>query len=369
MSGKKTEMVYQWLLAYIDEHKFSSNLKVPSENVIRQRLHVGRETVRSALKLLQDEGLIDRQRGSGTYIRKGPALARETESGQGLCRIGLILQGQDSEANTRLMEGISDGLKKNCSERKTDLNVFLTDNKFANERRCLQTVIGQDFQGFIVDGAKASLINPNRDCYQAIYDRQIPIIFYNNYYKDLPCPKVVVDDARCADELVRLLVQSGHQKIAGVFVYDEDQSLEKFHGTVTALRKYQVEFEDEYVKWCVSEELQDEHFVKALDRFVRGLPQCTAIICSNYTIYRMVCTALKQRGKRIPEDYSVVCFDYSGKTWEEEGITCSLSQGYRTGLCLAENLLKMIDRHECSGARYSCILEPRIYVGNSIRTL
>lgn len=50
MAGKKTEKVYQWLREYIDEYKFSNNLKLPSENAMRQRLHVGRETVRSALE-------------------------------------------------------------------------------------------------------------------------------------------------------------------------------------------------------------------------------------------------------------------------------------------------------------------------------
>ena len=50
-------------------------------------------------------------------------------------------------------------------------------NKFANERRCLQAVVNQGFQGFIVDGVKASLLNPNLDYYQKIYQKRIPVIF------------------------------------------------------------------------------------------------------------------------------------------------------------------------------------------------
>lgn len=369
MVGKKTEQVYQWLLAYIDEHKFSSNMKLPSENAIRQRLHVGRETVRAALGKLEQDGLIYKKQGSGTYIRKDTALSRNLNTGSAEWKIGLILQGQDSSANSRVIDGIADGLKQALPDKKTDLNIFLTDNKFSNERRCLQTVMKQNFQGFIIDGVKASLINPNLDCYQDIYEKQIPVIFYNNYYKEVPYPKVITDDIKCADALVQLLVQAGHRRIAGIFVYDNYQSVEKFHGMVRAMRKYQVEFQDDYVKWCVSDEAHDENFVKALERFLRGLPDCTAIICCNYIIYRLVQKALQQRGKRVPEDYSLVCFDYSGEGWEEEGITCSISQGYRMGLKLAENLIKMIERRECSGARYSCVMEPSIHIGSSIRRL
>lgn len=369
MVRKKTDKVYQWLLAYIDEHKFSSNLKLPSENAVRQRLHVGRETVRAALEQLQSEGLIYKIRGSGTYIKKETALTRNLDTGSAACKIGLILQGQDSSANSNLIDGIVDGLEHTFPEKKTDLNIFLTDNKFSNERRCLQTVINQDFQGFIIDGVKASLLNPNLDCYQDIYEKRIPVIFYNNYYKEVPYPKVIVDDIRCADQLVRLLVSAGHRKIAGIFVYDNYQSVEKFQGMVKALRKYHVEFQDDYVKWCVSNEAHDEKFVKTVDRFLKGLPQCTAIICCNYIIYRLVRKALQQRGKRVPEDYSLVCFDYSGEAWEEEGITCSISQGYQTGWKLAENLMKMIERKDCSGARYSCVMEPKIYIGRSVKTI
>ena len=41
-----------------------------------------------------------------------------------------------------------------------------------------------------------------------------PVIFYNNYYKNLKCPRVVVNDLRCAEELIGLLIRQGHRHIA-----------------------------------------------------------------------------------------------------------------------------------------------------------
>lgn len=148
-------------------------------------------------------------------------------------KIGLILQGQDSNANSGLLEGVKSVLPAD----RVDLRVFFTDNKFSTERRCLQTVVHQHFDGFIIDGVKASLLNPNLDCYQEIYRRRIPVIFYNNYYKNLHYPRVIVNDMECADRLIGLLVQAGHRQIAGIFVYDNYQSIEKFQGTTAALIK------------------------------------------------------------------------------------------------------------------------------------
>ena len=53
-----------------------------------------------------------------------------------------------------------------------DLHVFLTDNKFCNERRCLETVVHQNFHGFIVDGVSPSILSPNLDCYKELLSAQ-----------------------------------------------------------------------------------------------------------------------------------------------------------------------------------------------------
>ena len=78
---------------------------------------------------------------------------------------------------------------------------------------------------------------------------------------------------------------------------------------------------------------------------------------------------LEEQGKKMPEDYSIVCFDYSRNNWEEEGITCSIHQGYLIGREVAARLLKMIERKECKGQRYSCVMPPKIYIGTSIRQI
>ena len=358
----KSEMVYLWVRAYIEENKFSSSTKIPSENTLSRRLSVSRETVRRALERLTQEGLLRRVKGSGTYIDKETALSWELGGSGGKLKIGLILQGQDGNANSSLMEGIRSILPPD----QVDLRTFLTDNKFSNERHCLQTVINQGFQGFIVDGVKASLLNPNLDCYQRIYQKRIPVIFYNNYYKSLKCPRVVVNDPRCAEELIGLLIREGHRNIAGIFVSDNYQSIEKFQGMAAALQKNGVEYQDDYVKWCVSDEAHDARFTRSIDHFLKRLPQCTAVVCCNYMIYQLVRQVLEKQGKRVPQDCSLVCFDYSNDDWEEQGVTCSVHQGYRIGQEVASRLMRMIRNKDCDDLGYTYVLAPEIHLGRTV---
>lgn len=159
------------------------------------RLDVSRETVRAALDRMVQEGLIYKVRGSGTYFNKEVALSYELDAGAVHCKkIGLILQGQDSSANSSLIQGIQSVLARQPGDA-----AHLSDgNKFSNERRCLQSVMYQNFQGFIIDGVKASILNPNLDCYKELSRRRIPVVFYNNYYKNLRYPRIIVNDLECA---------------------------------------------------------------------------------------------------------------------------------------------------------------------------
>ena len=78
---------------------------------------------------------------------------------------------------------------------------------------------------------------------------------------------------------------------------------------------------------------------------------------------------LQENGKSVPNDYSLVCFDYSGQDWERSGITCSIHPGYDMGIQVGKRLLKMIQNHEYCGNGYSYLMDLRIYEGRSIRKL
>lgn len=359
--GKQT-LVYNWLRDYIEENRFSVSNKLPSENALTRRMNVSRDTVRSAMNTLEREGLIYRVQGSGSFFKKEVAVS-DKEKRPGMSRkIGVILQGQDPDANRGLLAGIRSVL----DESSTDLRIYFTNNRFSNERACLDEVMHNNFDGFIIDGVMASIVNPNLDCYHSILAKNIPIIFYNNYYKELKCSKVTNNDIFGADELVLRLANHGHKKIMGVFVSDNYQSAEKFCGYVKALHKYGCIFDDDYVKWCVSSSAYKKSFEKEIYKFIKSQPECTAIVCCNYMLLKMVQKVLQDMGKKVPEDYSLVCFDYSKEDWEECGITCSVHQGKIMGIEVSKRLLRMMENKDFIRRDYSCILEPYIHDGDSV---
>ena len=62
---KKYELVQRYLLTFIDQKKFTEDVRLPSEHFLSNKLEVSRETVRKALAKLAEQHIIYPRKGSG----------------------------------------------------------------------------------------------------------------------------------------------------------------------------------------------------------------------------------------------------------------------------------------------------------------
>ncbi|QTQ13145.1 GntR family transcriptional regulator [Treponema parvum] len=358
-------VVYEYLRIYIDQNKFSSNTKLPSETFLTHKFSVCRETVRRAIKVLADKGLVYSIRGGGTYFDRAKAISFEDNKKGDRYLISLIIQGYDREANSALIKAA----KSMLNTHNADIRLFYTDNKIANERNCLE-FCKTGFDGMIIDGVKANIVNPNLDVYASLYAKNIPFIFYNNYYSGTNYPKIIIDDMECADLLVKELVDNGHRYICGIFLYDNYQGIMKYQGYIKAILKYNAVFDDKYVKFLISDNIErGTGFERIIWNFLKSIPRCSAIVCCNIMIYKAIKIVLAKHKLSIPENYSVVCFDYSANDYESESITCSLHPGTEIGRLLGTTIIEMIKNPNYKAKDYSCLLNPKIYKGTSVRNI
>jgi LacI family transcriptional regulator len=79
------------LLAEIAAGKYGPSGRLPSEAQLVKRFGVSRPTVGRALRDLQDQGLIERRVGSGSYVRSSPAASSSGER-----QLGLLIPGLGS---------------------------------------------------------------------------------------------------------------------------------------------------------------------------------------------------------------------------------------------------------------------------------
>ena len=66
----KYQSIADSLRQEIENGVYTSKQLLPTEQLLCQRFQISRQTVRRALSVLEDEGLITRRQGSGSRLRK-----------------------------------------------------------------------------------------------------------------------------------------------------------------------------------------------------------------------------------------------------------------------------------------------------------
>jgi LacI family transcriptional regulator len=134
-----------------------------------------------------------------------------------------------------------------------------------------------------------------------------PVVFYNNDIRGLPADRVFVDNRAVTQRAVTHLIDLGHRRIAILSGNHRDSSgIERFEGYAAALAEHSIALEPAYVapgNWSVD----GGH--NALAHLLELKQPPTAVIAASYPMAIGALGLLKEQGKRVPEDLSLISFD------------------------------------------------------------
>jgi len=272
---------------------------LPSENELATQTGYSRQTVRQAIRVLQNESLVNCVQGSGTYVKKNSAPREDTFN------IAVVT----TYIGEYIFPLILQGINKVLSQNGYTTMLSATYNRVENERKILSELLKKPIDGIIVEGTKTALPNPNLDLYQQFTKRGIPMVFINGIYPELQeaVLYVVADDCEGGHMACDFLLKKGHRNIAGIFKSDDIQGHRRYKGYVEALHKAEISVIDERVLWYNTEN-SDYLIENVIFRIIEG---CTAIVCYNDRIAMDVIRFLQVRNIRVPKDIEIMSFDNS----------------------------------------------------------
>ena len=301
----KYQQLAKTLREQIPQLAKNGNQKLATEWELATIYNVSRQTVRRALALLEEEGLIARRQGSGSYLAPNP---RRNVSRQ----IAVMTTFLDDY----IFPSILRDAQNLFSQAGYTTLIFATDNNVSTERRILKQLLEQDIGALLVEGSKSALPTPNDDLYVQFKEQGIPVLFLHGIYSnlgDFPC--ILDDNFNGGYLLAEYLIDKGHHQIAGIFKSDDIQGPQRYHGVVNALRDNNISINDGRFCWY---DTVDRHAMVStegcdlLDNFIRHrLSDSSAVICYNDEVAYRLIPKLINAGKRVPQDVAVVSFDNS----------------------------------------------------------
>ena len=280
--------------------------RLSTEMQLMDRYKVSRQTVRQALSLLLEEGLIEKQQGSGTYIAwdslPNPASSRN---------IAILSTEVADRTSASLWNAQSQFANAGYQPQ-----LFSTENRLSQERKILESLAANPVRAILAEGVRTAFPNPNQDLYQRLLDLGTSILFIGHGYRNLPqIPCICSDDYEGGYLLTRHLISLRHTKIGGIFPSDSLMGHNRYLGCLCALRDHLLAFDDRRFLWydCAQRSSPaDPVNNRLLLSFIQTqLPDCTAVVCFNEETACQLIRELQKLHITVPDQLSVVGFGNS----------------------------------------------------------
>ncbi len=303
MDDFKYMTIVEWVKDFIKKEHLAPGARFYSEKELCDIHNVSRQTVRQALMVLENQDVLRRKRGSGTFV-KGTGSKSIPISARS-CNVGVV----STYFSDYIFPSIVTGIEKVLKNNNVGMQLSITHNQVVEESKALKTMLEQDIRALIIEPSKSALPNPNLKLYEKIKEQKIPLVFFNAKYPwaDFPC--VAMDDVAAGRIAAEHLIQLGHTKIGGAFAFDDIQGHKRYEGFLSAFEKHGIELEEQNVIWFSTSEKKELYARE--DRIKGLLERVTAVVCYNDSHAVSLLELCKKWNVRVPDDLSVVGVDDS----------------------------------------------------------
>lgn len=353
----KYRKVTEWINKRISSGELKAGSRLESENEISRIFGISRQTVRHALAVLEQEDILVKIKGSGTYV--GPRPDQDADHAAVSRTVTIISTYIDGYIFPRILKE----MVKTLGESGYSVKLMYTENHLETERRLLGRLLEENsHDALIVEPVMSGIPNPNLDCYRKLQERGIPILFFHSNYPELNIPCVSMDDVDAGRKATEYLLLQGHTEIAGIFKADDGQGRRRFRGMAEALHQAGLMLDESRICWIDTQDIRTP--AQFGDRVLKRLENCTACVCYNDEVAHLLTETCLERGIRIPEDLSVTSIDNSDLAkLNAVPLTSVVHPMERLGRKAAENMLKLIqDREYDASCFFPCGIEERASV-------
>lgn len=194
--------VYHSLLERIRAGEFAPGDALPSERRLADQYGVSRITVISALDVLEQESLIERQHGRGTFVTEPPA-PEEKDT--------LSIAFLPGVFHHPYLFSVLMGIARVASNEHVHLQVMGAYEDSHEETHYVKEALDRGIDGLIVYPRAGY---ENADLYRRLQREGFPFVMVDRYYPQVATDHVVFGDEDAAFALTSRLLARGHERIA-----------------------------------------------------------------------------------------------------------------------------------------------------------
>lgn len=295
--------IYSILRQELEEGDYDGMELLPSERCLCERFEVERNTVRKALELLVEEGLVEKAPGYGTKILRGPEAETAEKSAQ--LRQNILMFTREADPLGAQIEYFHLKLMRVLEKQIYDMGYNLICKTLSPNVR-MEDVIAYT-------GPVAILFDSyfEKQYYQRALEMRIPCLSINHYTPLLT--SVVSNNFDGAYNVAKRLTEAGHRRIALITGKMKHQTTtERLSGFRSLYLKKNLAQNPKYVftgNWMFDSGAAIGEKILAMPREERP----TAVFAFNDDLAYGCLSCLEKHGVCVPDEISLVGFDHSDR--------------------------------------------------------
>ena len=297
----KYERLRSFIANEVDEGALRGGTLLPSEQQLSEILRVARGTVRQALAELEEEGVVQRRQGAGTFVVDMAKPTRQVD----LDVFALVVPGADTGFWLSLLAGFEN---KTTGFNKQTLTCS-TENDLGKQADIFIRLIQKRVAGVAL--SPSSL--PQTPAYQVkhLQDHGIPVVLCHRTVEGIDAPALAIPFRDVGHMAGRKLVENGHRRVA-FFSMDPPNEISSMYveGLREVIEAAGGELSDSLIYWgetvSPNANIQNASVLKRLQAMFNGSNPPTAIMASFDPLAERIFLMLGEMGLRVPEDVSVI---------------------------------------------------------------
>ncbi|MGB5943774.1 MAG: LacI family DNA-binding transcriptional regulator [Leeuwenhoekiella sp.] len=241
------------------------------------------------------------------------------------------------------------GIEETARERNYNVIICLSNNDYEREKLNLDLLANGSTDGFIMSVAQETLQKGNYEHITEVIEQGMPIVMFDRVVDEVACDRVLIDDRAGAKKGVNHLLNTGCKKI-GIITTQDFISVGKLRteGYREALRDAGMEVNEDYIlKLDAIDDVTQEN-QQIIKRFIKE-HDLDGIFTVNEMFSVYSARVIKEIGKSIPDDISLVCFTNGNLSQHFLPSLSVISQhGQQMGRRAAEMLINKLEKQDGS---------------------
>jgi GntR family transcriptional regulator, arabinose operon transcriptional repressor len=338
----------------IRKGRYAVGDRLSSEPLLAKKFGVNRGTIRKALTILQQERLIARQRGHGTFV-SSPAFGEGTRANVSM--IGAMVWEKEYYFGAIIQEASGYSTSRGymlttCSNETPDFERSGTD-------------------AFIRNGILGVVLAPNlstrsREAYNRLIAENLPVVIIDSLIPGINEDFVSIDDQQGTYMATQHLIELGHSQIAYVG-HNEHTDLpcqpERRAGFLNACRQSDITVPEAWIVEAASLDAQD--YLPKLRNLLGQGNRPTAIVTYNDVWAIRIMQVAREFQLNVPNDLSVTGFDNSAVSRDYDiPLTTVSPEPNAVGMTAVDLLISKIEGRR-SGFKRKILITPSLVIRKS----